>query len=207
MSTLNNVWKDCSRCPLSKLRTSVVYGSGNVGARLVIIGEAPGEQEDLEGKPFVGPAGERFNALLDAVGINREDIWITNTCMCRPKHPKPGKNNRAPTVEEMRSCFPRLAEEINIVRPEIIVLAGNTPLYLATNKRGITKCRGWQKTTWDGDGFTVKNIYATLHPASLLHGSEEQRKQKAWWMYNDWLEIAARVISAEEQVKTKEPQG
>lgn len=201
---LQDAWSSCIKCPLSKLRTNVVFGHGNLNARLMMIGEAPGEQEDLTGEPFVGPAGERFNALLEAVGIDRSDLWVTNTCLCRPKSNKKGKQNRAPTVEEIRSCFPRLAEEINIVRPEILVLAGNTPLFMATHKRGITKLRGWQESRWNGNGFTISHVYATLHPASLLYGSAEQRVQKAHWMYNDWLEIA-RILGVKSKNEEDTP--
>lgn len=199
MAAIKQSWQDCSKCPLAGLRTQVVFGTGNLGARLVVIGDAPSEQEDLQGTPFVGEAGERFNALLEAVGIDREDIWLTNVCACRPKLDKPGKPNRAPTVQEMKSCFPRLSEEINIVRPEIIVLLGNSPLYMATRKRGITKMRGWQPAKWNGDGFSVSQIFATLNPASLLYGSEEQRRMKANWMYEDWLQIRERLLSGKEK--------
>lgn len=156
-----------------------------------MIGEAPGEQEDKFGKPFVGPAGESFNKLLAAVGISRDTLWITNTCLCRPKlEGKPGKNTRAPTTKEIGACFPRLFEELDIIQPKIIVLAGNTPLYLATQKRGILKNRGWQKDTkWIGNNFSTDKIFATLHPASLLHGSADQIKEKKKAIFQDWLEI------------------
>jgi len=196
MNSLRAAWNNCSRCPLASLRKKIVWGDGNINAKLVFIGEAPGGDEDEHGKPFIGDAGHKLDAMLAAVRISRSDIWITNTCMCRPKLTGvPGKTNRAPTVKEISACFPRLEEEINIIRPEIIVLAGNTPLLLATGKRGITKNRGWQKAVWNGDGFVVSKIYATLHPASLLYGSAEQRKTKGLWMYEDWLDIARSLSS------------
>jgi uracil-DNA glycosylase family 4 len=198
-----NKWRGCQACPLSALRTQVVFGHGNLDASLAMIGEAPGEQEDKFGKPFVGPAGETFNKLLAAVGLTRESLWITNTCLCRPKIDKPGKSNRAPVVGEMQACFPRLLEELDIVKPKIIVLAGNTPLYLATGKRGILKHRGWQADAkWVGDGCVVEKIYATLHPASLLYGTTEQIKEKKKLIFQDWLEIARMlsVIKAQERV-------
>ena len=189
-SRLVGEWINCQRCPLSQLRTRVVFGHGNLDARLVMIGEAPGKNEDLLGKPFIGDAGKQFDALLAAVGIDRNDIWVTNTCLCRPKSLKIGKENRPPTVKEIRACEPRLYDELDIIQPEIIVLAGNTPLYLATRKRGITKQRGWQNTEWVGTGFRTNKVYATLHPASLLYGSIEQRKDKRAWIFEDWLAIA-----------------
>jgi uracil-DNA glycosylase family 4 len=198
---LKQIWGVCTKCPLSSLRTQVVFGHGNLDADLAMIGEAPGEQEDKHGTPFVGPAGEQFNRLLAAVGLNRESLWITNTCLCRPKETKPGKSNRAPKSCEMQACFPRLYDEMNIVRPKIIVLAGNTPLLLATGKRGITSHRGWQKDTkWVGEGFATDKIYATLHPASLLYGSKDQILEKKQAIYKDWLEITRMlsVIKAQE---------
>lgn len=197
---LKDEWGACLRCPLSSLRKQVVFGRGNLDASLVMIGEAPGEQEDKLGEPFVGPAGEMFNKLLAAVGLNRDSLWITNVCLCRPKVNKPGRSNRAPTVEEMQACFPRLYDEMNVVKPKIIVLAGNTPLLLATGKRGITANRGWQNTKWVGEDFATDKIFATLHPASLLYGSKDQIQQKKQSIYNDWLEIA-RMLNV---IKTQE---
>lgn len=201
LASFQNKWRGCKECPLSELRTQVVFGQGDLDAPLAMIGEAPGEQEDRFGKPFIGPAGEKFNKLLAAVGLTRDSLWITNTCLCRPKIDKPGKSNRAPTVLEMQACFPRLFEELNIVRPKIVVLAGNTPLYLATRKRGILKNRGWQTDAkWVGDDFVTEHVYATLHPASLLYGSTEMIKEKKKLIFEDWLEIA-RMLSV---IKAKE---
>ena len=196
-------WRGCQGCPLSSLRTQVVFGQGNLDASLVMIGEAPNEQEDRFGKPSVGPAGENFNKLLAAVGLARESLWITNTCLCRPKVDKPGKSNRAPNVKEIQACFPRLYEELNIIKPKIIVLAGNTPLYLATQKRGIMKNRGWQTDAkWVGDDFIAEHVFATLHPASLLYGTTEAIKEKKKAIFEDWLAIAARMLNV-----TKTPKG
>lgn len=194
LNRLFNDWKTCQRCPLAQLRTQVVPGYGNPEARLVMIGEAPGENEDIEGKPFVGKAGDTFNKLLAAVGIDRNDIWITNTCLCRPRITnQPGRSNRAPTAHEIASCNPRLIKELEIIRPEIVVLSGNTPLYAVTGKKGITKNRGWQQVEWALGSFTINKIYSTLHPASLSYGSTEQIHQKKLWMYEDWLEISRHL--------------
>lgn len=199
--SLQSDWINCTRCPLSELRNQVVFGHGNLDADLVMIGEAPGKDEDETGQPFIGKAGEKFNKLLEAVGIDRKNIWVTNTCLCRPKSTKPGKQNRAPLAPEIRACLPRLYEEINIIKPQIVVLAGNTPLYMATGKRGITKHRGWQDAKWNGGDFIVEKVYATLHPASLLYGSTEQIKTKRQWIWNDWQEIAG-ALSATKKERT-----
>lgn len=201
---LKNEWTDCQKCPLFELRNQIVFGHGNLDADLLIISEAPGKEEDAYGIPFSGPAlSQIFNKLLAAIGISRSKIWITNTCMCRPKSTKPGRNNRAPTIKEVRACLPRLYDEINIIKPKLIVLAGNTPLNLATGKRGITKNRGWQNSKWEGNDFVVEQIYATLHPASILHGSTEQIKQKRQWIWDDWQHIA-RTLSVIEKKKRAE---
>lgn len=176
-------WKNCTNCTLSEVRTQVVFGTGNENARLVFIGEAPGRDEDINGVPFVGQAGQMFDKILNAVGIDRNEIWITNTCLCRPKIDEVGRKNRAPNAKEIKACQSRLQEEMIIISPQIVVLAGNTPLYMATGKRGITKHRGWVTS---GD----KKVYATLHPASLMYGSAEQIKQKKRCVWEDWQEIA-----------------
>ena len=132
LDKLREEWAAWERCPLAQLRQRVVFGHGNPEAKLVMIGEAPGEDEDNGGQPFIGKAGKVFDWLLKEVGINRAELWITNTCLCRPKSSVPGKKNRAPKLDEIRACTPRLVKELEIIKPEIIVLAGNTPLYMAT---------------------------------------------------------------------------
>jgi DNA polymerase len=190
LNEFKNNWVNCTKCPLSELRKQVVFGSGNIDAKLVMIGEAPGEDEDNGGLPFIGKAGKVFDWILKDTGIKREELWITNTCLCRPKISLPGKNNRAPKLNEIRACYTRLLQELDIIKPEIIVLAGNIPLYMATGARGITKKRGWQETKWIGGTFSTDRVFATLHPASLLYGSKEQKEKKADWLKSDWLEIA-----------------
>jgi uracil-DNA glycosylase family 4 len=194
LDSLFNDWKACQRCPLANLRNRVVFGNGNPEAKLVMIGEAPGETEDIEGKPFVGKAGETFNKMLEFIGLSRDELWITNTCLCRPKvTDQPGRSNRAPNANEIAACNPRLLAEIDIIKPAIVVLAGNTPLYAVTGKKGITKHRGWQDAVWQGKSFSTNNVYATLHPASVLYGSTEQVKQKKLWMLEDWQEISRKL--------------
>lgn len=203
---LKSEYKNCNLCSLSTLRNSVVFGEGNLEARIVMIGEAPGVDEDLEGKPFIGEAGKIFERLLNRVGIKREDIWVTNTCLCRPVSTVDGKPNRAPRAKEVKACKPRLFREIDIITPEIIVLSGNTPLYMATKKRGITKLRGWQKTAWSSESFWTNKVYATLHPSSLLHGSKEQQIIKANWLLEDWTNIAEALLGKKENA-TDETEG
>jgi len=201
---LKEKWAACERCPLSLLRKQVVFGTGNPEAKLVMIGEAPNEYEDANGELFLGKAGEAFDWILKDVGISRDDMWITNTVSCRPKSLSKLHSNRAPKLGEIRACHPRLVAELSIIKPEIIVLAGNTPLYMSTGMRGISKKRGWITKPGDdgpaGTKFTM-GAYATLHPKSLLHGSKEQKLMKADWMKEDWLEIA-RVLLEEKRKET-----
>lgn len=186
LEKLNSEWAACERCPLSKLRNRMVFGHGSPDARLVIIGEVPTE-DNVNGE--VGLTGEIMNELWNSVGIDSSDVWLTNVCLCRPA-PSFSKKKRAPKLDEIRACYPRLVEELDIIRPEIIVLAGNTPLYVGTGRRGITKNRGWLDTFTMKCIFSGSKVYATLHPSSLLHGSEEQKEMKADWLKQDWLNIA-----------------
>lgn len=188
LKVLNSQWNDCTNCSLSELRTQVVFGAGNSDTRLVMLGEAPGKDEDIQGIPFVGKAGKLFNKILAAVNIKREDIWVTNTCLCRPKVDEGGRENRAPSKPEIEACRPRLQEELRILEPKIIVLAGNTPLLMATGRRGITKNRGWIVSPSNNKNDV--SIYATIHPSSMFYGGEAQIKQKKLWAWEDWQEIA-----------------
>lgn len=181
---LKEAWENCQRCPLGQLRQRVVFGRGPLDAKVMMVGEAPGKEEDLGGEPFIGPAGKKFDALLAEVGLDRSQLWITNTCLCRPVSTIEGKENRAPLVGEIRACSIRLAQEIAIVRPEVIVVCGNTPLFAFTGLKSITKHRGWQPVP-EGS----PKLYATLHPASLLYGSAEQKQLKYQWLLEDWLNI------------------
>ena len=193
LESLQSEWKDCTRCPLALLRKQVVFGSGNPDARIVMIGESPGEDK----------AADLFNRLLASVGISRNSVWTTNVCLCRPVLTKPGKKVRAPHTGEISACLPRLIEELEIIAPEIIILAGNTPLNMATGKRGITKNRGWQDVSWTGTNFNVDKVYATLHPDSLLYGSKEQKQQKALYLHEDWLEITRVLLGKKKDLQER----
>jgi len=181
-------WSGCFKCPLSTLRKKVVMGSGAYNAPIMLIGESPGVQEDEEGIPFVssGQAGELLNKILASVGLSRDDLWITNVCLCRPKSTEEGRDNRAPSVEEISSCRPRLIEEIDIVKPKIIVLSGNTPLFWATGLKGIKKHRGRLSYTIKTPTYEVKDVFATYHPAALFHGSHDDIVEKKWAVFRDW---------------------
>jgi len=124
--------KSCEKCPLYLSRTRVVPGEGDTKSKVMFIGEAPGEEEDLKGKPFVGKAGQLLTKILQSVDIKREDIFITNMLKCRPPA------NRNPSKSEIETCFPYLETQIALINPKIIVTLGNVPTqYLLETTRGI----------------------------------------------------------------------
>lgn len=158
---------DCTRCPLHEGRTQIVHSTGNLQADLMFVGEAPGADEDAQGKPFVGRAGQLLNKIIEAIGMKREDVFIGNINRCRP----PG--NRTPTLPEAETCKPFLIREIAVVRPKVIVVMGNTAMKnLLDTKEGITKLRGEFI-----DYYGVK-VMPTFHPAYLLR--DPRKKREVW---------------------------
>jgi DNA polymerase len=169
--TLEDIWldigPDCTRCALCSGRTQVVNTHGNPKARLMFVGEAPGADEDAQGKPFVGRAGQLLTKMIEAMGLKREEVIIGNVNRCRP----PG--NRQPTLEEAAICRPFLFREIVAVRPEVIVVMGNTALRnLLEVKAGISSVRGQFR---DYQGIKVM---PTFHPAYLLR--DPSKKRETW---------------------------
>src|SRR4051812_34745381 len=152
--------RECVRCPLSEGRTQVVFGVGNPNADLMFVGEAPGQQEDLKGEPFVGRAGKLLDQLvLEEMGLSRESFYIGNVLKCRP----PG--NRDPKPEEIEQCRPYLESQVELIDPKVIVTLGNFATKLLLNtKEGITKMRG--KTYRYGNATLVP----TFHPSAALQG-------------------------------------
>jgi DNA polymerase len=160
--------EECRRCNLYKERSNAVFGGGDEGAKLVIIGEAPGRLEDIEGAPFVGEAGQLLNKMLQAINIHREEVYITNVVKCRP--PK----NRAPSRDEILACHPYLLRQLEVIQPSVILTLGNfaTRTILSTTK-GITTLRGKL--------FFYKGIplIPTFHPAALLRNP---KLKKLTWL-------------------------
>lgn len=166
--TLEEIKQDCEKCEkceLCKTRTNIVFGVGNANARLMFIGEAPGQKEDESGIPFVGAAGKLLDKYLDAVGIAREDVYIANILKCRP--PK----NRDPLPAEEDACIDYLKEQIRLINPELIVCLGRiSAMRLIKPDFRITKEHGvW--FTYEG-----KPICAVYHPAALLR--DPRRKEE-----------------------------
>jgi uracil-DNA glycosylase family 4 len=151
-------------CPLKAGRTKLVFGSGNANADIMFVGEAPGAQEDKMGLPFVGPAGKLLEQLLGEIGLERKDVFINNTLMCRP----PG--NRDPLPEEIEECRPFLERRIELIEPKVICTLGNYATKLLTGSpRGITKVHGEPQERELG-GRTV-TLYPLFHPAAALRST------------------------------------
>jgi len=159
----------CTRCKLSRGRTTIVFGSGDPRARLVLIGEGPGEEEDRQGKPFVGRAGQLLTKMLESVGITREEVYICNIVKCRP----PG--NRNPEPEEIAACAPFLQGQLAALRPGVICALGTfAAQHLLRSKEPIGRLRG-QLHAWGG-----AVIVPTFHPAFLLRNPGPAYKRLAW---------------------------
>jgi uracil-DNA glycosylase len=156
---------DCVRCPLHQGRTKVVFGSGNADADLMFVGEAPGMHEDLQGLPFVGRAGKLLDQLLEEVGLQRSDVFITNVLLCRP----PG--NRDPQPDEIDTCRPYLQRKIELIEPKVICTLGNFATKLLTrSQRGITGVHGRPQVHELG-GRAVR-VYPLYHPAAALRSTK-----------------------------------
>jgi uracil-DNA glycosylase len=165
----------CVKCAkLASTRTNVVFGVGNPDAELMFVGEAPGADEDLQGEPFVGAAGQTLTKMIGAMGLSRDQVYIANILKCRPDMPAGSSGNRKPTPEEMQTCIPYLHAQIDLIQPKVLVALGGTAVEGLLNQTGITKLRGrWQ---------TYRNIplMPTYHPAYLLRNQAMSEKRKVW---------------------------
>ena len=164
----------CQQCPLHASRKQTVFGVGPASARLMFIGEAPGEREDQQGEPFVGPAGQLLNAMLRAIGLNREDVYIANILKCRP----PG--NRDPDPAETRTCTPFLLRQLDLVQPHLVVALGRVAAqYLLGTTAPLGRLRGRVHEYVRGDEHALHApmpFVATYHPAYLLRSPGEKRR-------------------------------
>ena len=157
LNDLNKVICSCLKCPLGHTRTNFVFGVGNPHAEVIFIGEAPGADEDAQGEPFVGRAGQLLNKILDAVKLKREDVYICNILKCRPP------NNRDPEPTEMETCTPYLHKQIELMQPKFIICLGRIAgQWLLQTKDSLTALRGRIHD------FAGKKLIITYHPAALL---------------------------------------
>ena len=178
LEEIRAVLGDCRLCELCQTRTHIVFGVGNPHARVMFVGEAPGRNEDLQGEPFVGRAGENLNAILSLAGLTRDEIYIANVLKCRP----PG--NRDPKPDEVLACSPFLREQIRSIWPDVIVTLGNPAThFVLKTETGITRLRGRFHQTGH---FTVM---PTFHPAAALRNPAWQELlEEDFRMLGDWLE-------------------
>jgi len=185
----------CVKCPsLAAARTTVVFGVGNIDAQLMFIGEAPGADEDEQGEPFVGRAGQLLTKIIQATGLSRADVYIANILKCRPDTPGQSAGNRPPTPEERATCIPYLQEQIDLIQPRAIVALGATAVEGLLGKTlGITKLRGnWQ--TYRGIP-----LMPTYHPAYLLRNQAMSEKRKVWEDILQVMEKLEMPISAKQR--------
>ncbi|MBO5570938.1 MAG: uracil-DNA glycosylase [Clostridia bacterium] len=178
----------CKACRLCETRTHTVFGEGNVQAALMLIGEGPGEQEDVSGRPFVGPAGQLLDRILMAAGFKRKDVYICNIVKCRPPH------NRVPAEDECAACRDYLRGQVALVRPKVIVLLGSTATKaILGQEMRITRDRGvWQlkKGMW---------IMPTYHPSALLRDATKKRP-----VWEDFQAVRDKIKKLEGRIHTED---
>jgi uracil-DNA glycosylase family 4 len=166
----------CTKCPnLASSRTQTVFGIGNPDADIMFVGEAPGADEDKQGEPFVGRAGQLLTKIIKAMGFPREEVYIANVLKCRPDVPAGSFGNRPPTPREMQTCRPYLMEQIDIIKPKVIVALGAVAVEgLLGTRAPMRELRG----RWDS--FNGTPLMITYHPAYLLRNQSPSEKRKVW---------------------------
>jgi len=176
----------CLKCPhLASSRRQTVFGIGHPNADLMFIGEAPGADEDAKGEPFVGRAGQWLTKRIAAMGFGRDDVYIANILKCRPDTPGATSGNRPPTPQEMQTCLPYLAEQIDIIQPRVLVALGATAVEGLLGFRGtMRELRG----TWHS--YQETPLLITYHPSYLLRNQAPSEKRKVW---EDMLQVLERL--------------
>ena len=186
LESLRDLIGDCRRCKLSPGRTNIVFGEGNVNTGIMFIGEGPGKEEDLQGRPFVGDAGQLLTRLIEKMGFRREDVYIANIVKCRPPM------NRDPQEDEIATCFPFLEKQIEIIAPRVIVSLGKIAAYVLLGISGpITK---FSITRMRGNFAEYKGIpvMPTFHPAYLLRNPRDK-----WLTWEDAQAVLKKLESLE----------
>jgi DNA polymerase len=176
----------CTKCPhLACSRTQTVFGVGNPDAELMFIGEAPGVDEDKQGEPFVGRAGQLLTRIIETMGFTRQEVYIANILKCRPDTPSSSFGNRPPTPREMQTCRPYLIEQIDVIEPKVLVALGAVAVEgLLGTRRTMRELRG----RWHSYNGTPLMI--TYHPAYLLRNQTPSEKRKVW---EDMLQVLERL--------------
>ncbi|HJW09759.1 MAG TPA: uracil-DNA glycosylase [Holophagaceae bacterium] len=173
LEALQAAIKGCLKCPLGPGRIQFVFGEGDPKARLMFIGEGPGRDEDLQGRPFVGKAGELLDKMVGALGLERRQVYIANVVKCRPP------DNRTPTGEEAAACLGYLKRQIELIQPAVLITLGATPLReLLGVSEGITKVRGqWKQLDL---GARRIPVMPTFHPAYVLRQYTQEVRKAVW---------------------------
>jgi uracil-DNA glycosylase family 4 len=176
----------CLKCPhLVRSRTQTVFGVGNPDADVMFVGEAPGADEDAQGEPFVGRAGQLLTKIIKAMGFNRSDVYIANVLKCRPDMPPGSSGNRPPTPMEMQTCLPYLTEQIRIIQPKVMIALGATAVEGLLGTRGVMReLRG----KWHS--YQDTPLMITYHPSYLLRNQAPSEKRKVW---EDMLQVLERI--------------
>jgi uracil-DNA glycosylase len=176
----------CTKCAhLACSRTQTVFGVGNPDAELMFIGEAPGADEDRQGEPFVGRAGQLLTRIIDTMGLRREEVYIANILKCRPDTPRGSFGNRPPTPLEMQTCRPYLVEQIDIIQPKVLVALGAVAVEgLLGTRATMRELRG----RWHS--YSGAPLMITYHPAYLLRNQAPSEKRKVW---EDMLQVLERL--------------
>lgn len=189
----------CGSCDLCKERTQVVFGEGSTSPLIMIVGEAPGEDEDLEGSPFVGKVGEKLNSILEYVGVKRDEIYITNSVLCRPP------NNRNPRKEELEACKWRLDLQIQLLRPALVILLGKIAMGQMNDKpvKGALSQffpenleKGWLDYTV---GDHTAKVLVTYHPNYHLRSPQRAYRVTLphWTKVKNWVAYQRGLVNAD----------
>jgi len=191
LTTLKNAAKTCTACHLYKHATQTVFGEGAKGAKLMLLGEQPGDQEDLAGKPFVGPAGKILDGALEDAGIDRNEVYVTNTVKHFKWEPR-GKRriHKKPNSREIAACRPWLEAELRVVRPRLLVCLGATaaqaifgPTFRVTRDRGKVM-----------NSELAPKVLATVHPSSLLRQPDEKSREREYKLFVADLRAAVKAL-------------
>jgi uracil-DNA glycosylase len=185
----------CKKCAhLVAFRHTVVFGVGNPRAELMFVGEAPGAEEDIQGEPFVGRAGELLTKIIQTMGYQRGEVYIANVLKCRPDLPPGASGNRQPTLTEMQTCLPYLRQQIEMIRPKVMVALGGIAMRgLFGTAEPMKQLRG----RWHA--FNSIPVMATFHPSYLLRNQALSEKRKVWEDMLQVLERLGRPISEKQR--------
>jgi len=189
LEDLKEQMQDCTKCGLCEYRTKIVFGNGNSKPKIMLVGEAPGPEDDREGIPLVGEIGEKLDSILKYVGTSREEVYVTNTVLCPPPQ------HRFPRTEEMEACRWRLIEEINILKPDVIVALGRAALQQLNGKPVKGALNGFFPDKIDGDWIKYKTdqheclLMVTYHPNYHLRSPNKAYKVTLshWTQLKKWL--------------------